>query len=127
MTYFVKLLAPCLLLAACATPQERCVIDATRDLRTVEALIAETQANLQRGFAFDRTVERRPRLTFCTGTRHNNVGVSFCTRDDVVVRDEPVAIDPEAERRKLGLLRARRAELQADAERKAAACQAAQT
>ena len=114
----------CISLAACATPEERCVIDATRELRTVEGLIAETQANLQRGYAIDRTAERRPRLTFCSGSYRSHTGVSFCTTEDIVYRDEPVAIDPDAERRKLGLLRGRKAELEQRAARDVAACRA---
>ncbi len=112
-------------LAACASPEERCVIAATKERRTVEALIAETEANLARGYAIDREAERRPRLTFCAGSARSNVGMSFCTREDIVYRDRPVAIDPEAERRKLALLRERKARLDAAAERDLAACRAA--
>lgn len=118
-------LALLLMLAACATPQERCVLDATKDLRTVDGLIAETQANLQRGYAIGQSFERRPRLTFCTGRYRSYSGLSFCTTEDIVTRDEPVAIDPEAERRKLGLLRERKADLEVTSRASVAACQAA--
>ena len=110
------------LLAACATPAERCVIDATKELRRVEALIAETEGNLARGYAIDRTAERRPRLTFCTGTYRSQVGVSFCTEEDIVYRERPVAIDPQAERRKLSILADRRIALRRTSEQQIAAC-----
>lgn len=122
MTRLVSRLALCLALAACATPEERCVIDATKELRTVDGLIAETEGNLARGYAIDREVERRPRLTFCTGGIRNRVGMSFCTTEDIIYRDRPVALDPEAERRKLALLKDRRARLAEAASRNVAAC-----
>ena len=40
-----------LLLAACATPLERCIASATKELRVVSGLIASTQANINRGYA----------------------------------------------------------------------------
>ena len=97
-------------------------MDATKDLRTVNALIAETEANLARGYAIDREVETRPRLTFCTGHYHRHVGMSFCTDDYTVYRDRPVAIDPAAERRKLATLREQKARLEAAARPEIAAC-----
>ena len=111
-----------LALAACATPQERCVLNATKELRTVNSLIAESEANLARGYAIDRELERRPRLTFCAGGRRSNVGLSFCRDTDIYVRERPVALDPEAERRKLALLRERKARLEVPSQRAAAAC-----
>jgi hypothetical protein len=46
-------LASCLLalLAACGTPQERCIARETRDLRAVDRRIAEAEGNLARGYA----------------------------------------------------------------------------
>jgi hypothetical protein len=111
-----------LTLAACATPQERCVLNATKELRTVDGLIAESEANLARGYAIEREYERRPRLTFCAGGIRSNVGLSFCRDTDLYVRDRPVALDPEAERRKLALLRERKARLEVASSRAVAAC-----
>ena len=45
-----------LMLAACGTPQERCIARETRDLRVLDRLIAETQGNLQRGYALEEVV-----------------------------------------------------------------------
>ena len=53
-----------LILVACGTPQERCINQQTRDLRVVEGLIADTQRNLDRGYAVEEytvtTVEWQP-------------------------------------------------------------------
>ena len=46
-----------LFLAACATPQERCVDRGTRELQTVQSEIARLQANLDRGYAIHRSRE----------------------------------------------------------------------
>ncbi len=99
------------------------MLNATKELRTVDGLIAESEANLARGYAIDRELERRPRLTFCAGGIRSNVGLSFCRDTDVYVRDRPVALDPEAERRKLALLRDRKARLEAASSQAVAACQ----
>ena len=40
-------------LAACGTPQERCISRNTRDLRTVEKLAVVVQGNLDRGYAYE--------------------------------------------------------------------------
>jgi hypothetical protein len=45
-----------LLLAACGTPQERCISRETRDLRVLDRLIAETEGNLKRGYALEEVV-----------------------------------------------------------------------
>lgn len=118
----VPLILCLLALAACASPKERCILDATKDLRTVNALIAESEANLARGYAIDRELERRPRLTFCAGGIRSNVGLSFCRGSDIYVRDRPVALDPEAEQRKLALLRERKARLEIATQPAVAAC-----
>ncbi len=46
-------LALVLALTACGTPQEQCIRANTKELRQVDALIAETRANLSRGYAYD--------------------------------------------------------------------------
>lgn len=115
-------LAPLLVLAACATPEHRCVLDVTKEYRTLTTLIAESEGNLARGYTIDREVERRPRLTFCTGGFRRHVGVNFCTTEDIVYRDRPVAIDPDAERRKLQVLNERKARLDPVVRDAVAAC-----
>lgn len=95
-------------LAGCATPYERCVAPATGQLRTVDALIAETQANIARGFALERVRDIRYDLVPC----HDIDGlVRFCREPVAIERARPVAIDRTVEAGKLASLRARRAEL----------------
>lgn len=108
-------------LAACASPQERCVADATKDLRVVNGLIAETRANLDRGYSIETVVEPRIGIAFCTGRRSN---VVFCTESEQTLRDQPVAIDLGAEQQKLDGLLAKRGELEVRARRALAQCDA---
>lgn len=102
-----------LLLAACATPREACIGDATRDLRVVNALVAQTRANLQRGYAIEeeqdlRTLYRSCRVDNADGT----TGTYACPRTVVVTNEVPVAIDLNAERAKLESLLERRDQLE---------------
>lgn len=90
----------------------------------MNALIAETEGNLARGYAIEREIESRPRLTFCTGSWRSNFGVNFCTGNQIAYRDRPVAFDPVAERRKLAMLKERQGRLEASARRNLEACRA---
>lgn len=109
------------LLAACGDPRDRCVREATSELRTVEALIAETETNIARGFTVVREPGVRTRLDLCIAPSDPFL---FCTGTEPTVRERPVAVDRAAERRKLATLQARRAELQAQTRRALAACEA---
>ena len=115
--------ALCAALVACASPQQRCLNDATRELRTIDQLIRETEGNLERGFAIETEIRSSPSVSFCGGW-YNTVGVSFCTNDRIVERERAVAIDPAAEQRKLDDLRARRGAIEEETGARAAACQA---
>jgi hypothetical protein len=118
-----RLLAPlalCAALAACADPRARCEADAARDLRTIDQLIAETEANIARGFAIFRETDVRTTLQVCVAGDL----VQLCSVNEPVARDRPVAIDRAAERRKLASLRERRAELQAPTRAALAQCAA---
>ena len=53
------------LLAACGTPQEQCINRNTRDLRTVDRLITETEGNLQRGYAYEQITISTPTWVYC--------------------------------------------------------------
>lgn len=50
----VSALALVTALAACGTPQERCIASATRDLQVVNDLIAETEGNIARGYGYEK-------------------------------------------------------------------------
>jgi len=115
------LLLPALvLLAACATPRDRCVAQATSELRVIEGLIAETEGNLARGYAFVTEPVVRTAFVWC----FEDDLLTLCTRHEADTRQRPVAIDTAAERRKLVDLRARQAALQAPTRAALARCEA---
>ena len=125
MVRLSALLALCAL-AACATPREACLRAAAGDLRTLDRLIAETEATIARGYAYASEPYTTTALEFCLsrGAYRDgvNVGLAYCPVAETRYRDRPVAIDPAAERRKLAELRARRAAAARAADTRAAAC-----
>jgi hypothetical protein len=126
------LLFPLMLLAACGTPQEQCIATATRDLRTVEALIKTTEGNLARGFAYQEKTVFVPRIYPCALTplppqkpgEPPRPRGHFCHEVQPQIAREPVAIDTEAEKRKLRQLQDRRKTLLKHADAATAACRA---
>jgi hypothetical protein len=121
-------LAALALLTACATPQQQCINRGTRDLRTVEALIAETQGNLDRGYALEKVTEYETYWDTC----YERVLVDgkaalrprLCLEDRSFTVERPKAIDLAAEARKLKGLKAKRIELARAAEPVIAQCKA---
>ena len=115
---------PIVLLAACGTPQENCIRNATREIRTLDRLIAESDANLARGYRFEETPIIRHEWVIC-GPRQLGAAPEMCLEsvEDTVRR--PVAIDPAVETRTADNLRAKRAALQKPAEADIAACRVA--
>ncbi len=113
-------------LAACGTPQERCIRTATKDLRVVNSLIAEIQANLQRGYGYETYQTTITSWEVCevrpATTEGGKPRVRYCLEDDIVTTRRRVAIDPEAERRKLQGLVVKQRELNARAAAEIAAC-----
>jgi hypothetical protein len=128
----VLLTLPLVLLVACGTPQEQCIARGTRDLRTVEKLIAETEGNLKRGFAYEEKIVRFPVFRPCVlpsppvaeGTPPPPPQVTTCRDTEEQVIRQPVAIDLEEEARKLRQLQEKRRVLLREAEAVAAACRA---
>ncbi|MEM1428015.1 MAG: hypothetical protein AAGG09_01010 [Pseudomonadota bacterium] len=114
------------LLAACASPREACLRAALSEVATLDRLIAETEANLARGYAIELEPFVTTGVDFCFGRgayRHGfGTGFRYCNNVETRYREREVAIDPAAERRKLAELRKRRADLAPAAEARAAAC-----
>ena len=103
------MILPFLALAACATPREQCIGQATRDLRVLNSLIAETQGNLARGYAIEEQQEVRTLRKTCRG--ENSDGTIFrysCDETETFTTSRPVAIDLNVERAKLNSLVERR-------------------
>ena len=120
------LAAPFLLaLMACATPQQRCIIKAAPDLPVLNRLIAESEGNLARGYAFaDVEVEMDVWKLCRVDLTPSEVGQTMCLETETTTTREAVAIDLTAEAAKLASMRARRDEIEAQAQPAFAQCQA---
>jgi hypothetical protein len=107
------LLLPLIVLAACATPREQCVGQATRELRVINSLITETQGNLSRGYALVVQQDVRVLRTMCEGMNEDGSTFHFpCEETETFTRNVPVAIDLNAEQAKLRSLQERQAQEQ---------------
>jgi hypothetical protein len=121
----------CFGLAACGTPQEQCIAANTRELRTVERLIAETQGNLARGYALEEVTVSTVEWDECSyivpgkGKKGKPViKTRMCLEDEDVTVTRPRTIDPAAEARTLAGLQAKRATLARAAAAAVATCKA---
>jgi len=103
--YLLALLLP---LAGCSTSLEQCVNRSTKELRVVDDLITRTEGNIERGYALESRAEMNLGLQLCTSPSAN---FHFCTAAQTNPQHTPVAIDLDAERRKLTELRSKRAVL----------------
>ncbi len=115
-----------LALVACGTPQQQCIGSVTRDLRVVDRLIAETEANLARGYAFQTVVETRPTFVDCTPDptpKRPNPRPRQCLVNEDRAVSRPVAIDLNAEAAKLASLKAKRMQQTTAATAAVSACQ----
>jgi hypothetical protein len=115
-------------LAACGTPQEQCISRNTRDLRTVDKLIAETEGNLARGYAFETVTVYEDEWVYCeqapVAESQPAPPPRLCLDERPVTEQRPKAIDLNAEARKLDSLKAKRRDLARQAEQVIAACKA---
>lgn len=114
-------------LAACGTPQEQCIRQNTRDLRTVDRLITETEGNIARGYALEKVTITQEHWGYCR--QSVPVGqpalppVPCLVERDITV-ERPKAIDLADEAKKLDGLKAKRRELSKAAEAVIAQCKA---
>ncbi|MBL9059893.1 MAG: hypothetical protein JNK88_07720 [Mangrovicoccus sp.] len=118
----ILILGTLAVLAGCASSQDRCGRSATKDLRTVDALIDETEANIARGYAYETVPSNiNVGISYC-GYSWGNVGVGLCAGNNTGTTRQAVAIDIGAEQAKLAELRRKRADLAARAAPTIAAC-----
>jgi hypothetical protein len=114
------------LLAACGTPQEQCIARNTRELRTIDRLIAETQGNLDRGYALERITITEDYWDTCYDEAVVDgqpvLKPRLCLEERSYTVERPKAIDPAAEARKLDGLKAKRRDLARQAEPLIAQC-----
>jgi len=109
------------LLAACGTPQERCINGVTRDLRVVDSLIATSEGNLNRGYALEEVTVTRTVWVACPvpvttagvdGTNPPPLPQPRLCLDDVSdTETRPKAINLSTEAETLTSLRVKRADL----------------
>jgi hypothetical protein len=115
-------------LAACGTPQEQCISRSTRDLRTVDRLIVETEGNLQRGYALETVTRYEDYWDTCFErvVVGDQVGIQprMCLRERSYTEQRPRAIDLKAEAQKLDSLKVKRTELARSAAPLIAQCKA---
>lgn len=126
----IVILSLCLFLAACGTPQEQCINRETRDLRVVNRLIAETQGNLARGYAFEEYTTFRTEYVRCgfhpdDGDPATAPRPRLCLDRVPETERRPVAIDLGVEQRKLDSLLTKRRDLEGRAAQVVEACKAA--
>lgn len=107
--------APVLLaLAACGTPQQQCIGRVSQDMVVLDHLIAETQANIARGYGYTQTVVSMPEFLDCTPTVAQGTPApapQMCLEDVPRTISKPVALDLAAEAAKLDSMQKRRAEM----------------
>lgn len=114
MRLHVPSVALLLALAACSTPQERCISTNSRDLRTLDHLIAESEANLQRGFAVSSRIEWRDEMVPCYYPSRRYGGrplMRWCWDERPVNVKRPYSINLDQEAAKLASLKRKRVEL----------------
>lgn len=115
-------------LVACGTPQEQCINRNTRDLRTVDRLIAEARGNLDRGYAYETITVYEEYWTTCPVPAAVEGQPApkprLCLDERPVTKKHPKAIDLDAEARKLESLVVKRRELARAAESVVAQCKA---
>jgi hypothetical protein len=111
------------LLAACETPREACISDASRELTRVNRFITETRANIARGYALDSRQDVQVIPDRCTGQTESGEEFTYrCDRTEVVDVDVPVPIDLRAEQAKLDSLLEQQAALQSQSQATIQAC-----
>jgi hypothetical protein len=123
----IVLLIPAFL-AACETPQQRCEARAVQDLRVINALIAETEETIRRGYALQTVQTTRPVATFCWGGYSGGYGdgwgggTGVCWANNTVTSEQPVAVNLDEQRATLRSLQTKRSELEVQARAQLAAC-----
>lgn len=108
-------------LAACATPQEACISQAQREVRSLETRIETAAGNIDRGYAIHRQTVPYTYVSVC----YTDTGEAYqCEQNGTRVEETPVSIDLTEERAKLARLRAALPGAKRAAEAQIATCRA---
>ena len=112
---------PLILLAACATPREQCISSATKDIRVLDRLIAESKGIIERGYGYGTERYTSWQWGFCGYYR--NGGFAYCWEPYNNYRRVPVAVDLTEENRRLAAMIKKRTQLEREARTQIAACE----
>lgn len=107
-------------LSACSA-RDLCISQARAELRTLDALIAETRSTIARGYAIEERTVPDEVFTRCRDAEGN---LRPCWITVTRTERRPVTVDIAEERRKLAQLEARRAEEAQRAAARIRACEA---
>ena len=119
-------LAALLMLAACATPLEQCLSDATRETRALNAEIGERRLNLARGYAVDQVIvpDFFPALCPPPAGAPPGTPAQVCMEWGERAVSRRVPIDPVVERERIAALESILARQERRADQAAAQCRA---
>lgn len=109
-----------LTLAGCSE-QQMCINKATREVRTLDRLINESEMNLARGYRMEDETVMFHRWVVC-GPVGNNGRPYMCFEPEEQTVQRPVPIDPIVEKRTLANMKAKRAALMKPASASVAEC-----
>lgn len=109
MTYKSLVFVPFIVLAACGTPQERCINGANSEVTSIDRLITTTRGNIDRGYAVAEVDDVRVVSTICNGRNEDGTTYTYrCQETERFTREVPVSISVAEERIKLTELMNRR-------------------
>ena len=108
-SFFVLSSVLLLTLAGCSE-QQMCINKATREVRTLDRLINESEMNLARGYRMEDETVMFHRFVVC-GPVGQNGRPYMCFEPEEQTVQRPVPIDPTVEKRTLANMKAKRAAL----------------
>lgn len=117
-------IACAVLLTSCATPSQKCVLDANADLRAARNDIKELQATVDRGYGLRQITQYVPVRSTCERTNGQRSVSYACTQYEFRTQEVRYSVDLPALRGKLDLLKAQLPAIQAKADAAVAQCEA---
>lgn len=112
-----------LALASCATPAQKCVLDAEADLRKTRNDIKELQATVDRGYGLREITQYVPVQTTCERGTGASITRYTCTQYEFRTQEMRYAVDLKKISAELASLIAKLPDVQAQAELAVAQCE----
>ena len=116
-------LATLLALASCATPAQKCALDAEADLRKTRNDIKELQATVDRGYGLREITHYVPVQTTCEPGTGASITRYTCTQYEFRTQEVRYSVDLKKISAKLASLKAQLPDVQAQAELAVAQCE----